>query len=114
MLTKVVRGKIYMKKLTPLVVILIFLLGSYSAIALHQTADIHPIIQSTITFSTPTIQLVNNRYLTLTYPTAYHTLKIPGKPEIPVTTHQYELPFGAKNIQITLQKVSNSPYRQSA
>ncbi len=91
-----------MKKLTPLIIISIFLLGSFSTIALHQTADTHHNIQSTITFSTPTIQPVNNRYLILTYPTAYHTLKIPGKPVIPVITHQYEFPFGAKNIQIIL------------
>ena len=91
-----------MKKLTPIIIICIFLLGSFSTIAMHQTADTHHIIQRTITFSTPEIHPVNNEYLTITYPTAYHTLKIPGKPVIPVITHQYELPFGTSNIQITL------------
>ena len=89
-----------MKKLTPIIVICILSLGSLSTIAMYQTTDTQFEIKNTITFSSPYINTVNKEYLTISYPTGYHTLKIPGKPLIPVITQHFELPFGASNIQI--------------
>ena len=93
---------LYMKKLTPIMIICILSLGSLSTIAMHQTTNTYHEIKSTIIFSPPNMNLINNEYLTISYPIAYHTLKLPGKPLIPIITQHYELPFGANNIQITL------------
>jgi hypothetical protein len=91
-----------MKQFIPILILCILTLSSLSTIALHQDNSIEK-IYATITFSQPIIHQYNTLYQTITYSTLNHTIKNPGKPTLPISTHHYELPFASTNIEITFK-----------
>ena len=70
-----------MKELIPIFIICIILLGSFSAIGVNQTDSLYFEIKEIINITNPEINLVDNNYISLSYPIAYHSLKKTGKPQ---------------------------------
>ena len=96
-----------MNKTINLFVILSVVLGSFGVVAYQsQEGNLDYFIEERLTFDTNklTIQHIDQNYIRITS-SEYETLDLnPGKPILPKIIKTYELPFGAKNIQVTATK----------
>ncbi|MFW6120582.1 MAG: C25 family cysteine peptidase [Petrotogales bacterium] len=90
-----------MEKIKPIMTILILVLSGVAASAIPVSNDTESvkIIQS-FNFSTPVIQMAD-QYASVHIQETTHVLQDTGKPELPMKIYSLDLPFGAKNIQIS-------------
>jgi len=87
-----------MKKILPILIIVVLVLSGLGAGAVFERKN-NSVFEKTFTFSTPVIK-TEGEYFTLDCADTDHYLRIPGKPEIPVYTYSFDLPFGVENVEI--------------
>ena len=91
-----------MRKISIFVVIGILILSGFGAGAvLKNINNKQTEIVKEFSFSLPIIKETEN-YISIHLPETIHTLTKSGKPEMPIVTYSLDLPFGVKNIEITL------------
>ena len=88
-----------MKKIFPVVIIGILLLSGVKAVDVIENKNEMEINES-FSFSTPIIK-ESEQYVSLQLQETELTLSDSGKPEIPMISYSFDLPFGSKNIKIT-------------
>ncbi len=89
-----------MKKIFYIVVVSILVLSGIQVTALNEIDKTNTIeINESFTFSSPKIT-GTEQYITLHLDEKTSVLRDPGKPEMPMVTYTFELPFGAKNVEI--------------
>ena len=88
-----------MKKLLPLVIVGILLLSGVKAVDVTESKNDIEINESFL-FSKPTIK-ESEQYINIQLEETELTLSESGKPEMPMISYTLDLPFGAKDIQIT-------------
>ncbi|UCF49291.1 MAG: hypothetical protein JSU91_05960 [Thermoplasmatales archaeon] len=90
-----------MKKILYIIVVSILVISGIQATALNETSDSNTIeINENFKFTIPTF-VRDEAYLTIKLGENSGVLRDPGKPEMPMVPHSFELPFGAKNVEIT-------------
>ena len=94
-----------MRKLLPLVIIGILLLSGVQAIEVTESKNNIELNES-FSFSTPIIKEYG-QYAAIQLEETELSLSISGKPEMPMISYTLDLPFGAKNIQISYR-----PYKE--
>ena len=90
-----------MKKILPIVVIGILLLGGVQAVDITEKDTENEVdVTESFSFSNPLIE-EDEQYMILQLQETDLSLMDPGKPEMPMITYSLDIPFGAKNIRIT-------------
>jgi len=87
-----------MKRAIPILVVGILVLSGLGAGAVSKEKN-NTEIEKTFEFSSPEIKDLAE-YITVDLPETDHTLRVSGKPEMPMFVYSFDLPFGAKNIEI--------------
>jgi len=89
------------RKILPLLAIGILVLSGLGAVAIPESEnEQHIEITNSISFSAPAIKNIG-KYVTVDIQETDLTLKVSGKPEMSMVPYSIDLPFRAKNIQIT-------------
>ena len=87
-----------MKKIYVIAIIGIFLLSGLGAVANHiDTME----ISKTLNFSKP-VEYKDDKYVVLRVNNCDNSLKVEGKPEMPLVPYSIDLPFGVKNIKVSV------------
>ena len=95
-----------MNKILPIMIIGVFILSGFGAVAETQN-DTEKYISETLSFSQPTIH-EKNEYLSITLPESTSYSWNSGKPMLPIVTKIYTLPFGTQinNVAVRLSTVN--------
>ena len=89
-----------MKKIMYIIIVCILVFSGIQATALNKTEKNEKIeINEIFTFSSPILKN-SGKYATIEIDQATGLFSDPGKPEIPIVTNTFELPFKAKNIEV--------------
>ena len=88
-----------MKRSIPILIVGIMVLSGLGAGAVFKETTVNE-IEQTFEFSSPELR-EQNGYIRVNYPEANHFLRVTGKPEMPLVSYSFDLPFGAQNIEIS-------------
>jgi hypothetical protein len=89
-----------MKKFIPILIVGVLICSGLEAVAFSEknTCDSKEITTS-LSFTSPSI-IESGEFVTVRIEKTYRCFRVPGKPELPMVTSSFDLPFGSKNIQI--------------